>query len=861
MSKTLDAMTFGDWIWGGTDGFARYTFSDDFVDENGVRFEGSPSYIEVPTTIVGRVVTIPAYPNFPETEAAVLNNGVTVTCTLLDSTRAKKATLFDSVRIYTSLPSTVSLSQLVLANGASRLLRDTDVWTKEQVMDYVNTLPPAAKMTAAAYGIGRLFRAATDPADPILVGHNDPRVNAEKFVGEYASLAAAVAAIGSTETTLVIDSAISAVGVTVPANITLRFTNTGQLTGSGSVTIQGPIIAPARQIFASTLTVSFVKNSKLVTAVPQWWGDIGKGRTVTVCSTTNGSPVLNCTNGDFTSDDVGKDITVYLVSNWGRGLTEGYVVGGSAGAAGVPLFGTVLSVQGPTQLTMSINASATLSGTVGGATVGTSHNAFLGTDDTAAIQRAFTATDTNGVELFFPAGDYCIKGTGTQLLLLTRARRITGAGSFSRIMVAPNVGASVDVLRFAPPGDYMPSFTGGTAGNEVFPWNRPNRFLRISGLMIEPVAGRPARYGLHLDFTGAPASYGPYLHSFLFTENMLGPFGAIESLYIDNAGPAQINAVSASTIERNFLHGIKGDFVGDTVQIRDNEIRGDGHIADLSFASGATTCSIEHNNAIAARGVHIASGAKVSIQRNIFELFYLDGGGGAGSNGAVIDIDGNVGRVDGTVISHNQISGFDPTELDGVRIDNAVDTVVEDNQIDVRASDGKVGVKIVGTNTYTRVDANRMLESGTTAGVELDSGMDITTYRRVFATVNTPIASNPSFLAYNAGQFISLSRGVALYGIDKTLNSNGLTDVNSIFLHSIIEIDSTATNRIVNLPAIVNAMLGIQILIKKTAAANTVTINAGGSDQIEGAASVVLNSLWENVHLYAASLLRWSRIT
>lgn len=176
--KTLAAMTQNNWAYGGSTGYARYEFSDDFVDEDGREFEAGPnSYLEVATTIAGGIVTVPAYPNFPTTESAVLNNGVTVTCHLLDSNRVKRTTLFEDCRIYTSLPSTISLSQLVLANGASRLLRDTDVWTKEQVIDYINTLPPAVKMTALVHGIARLASAAADPADPIVIGSNDPRLS------------------------------------------------------------------------------------------------------------------------------------------------------------------------------------------------------------------------------------------------------------------------------------------------------------------------------------------------------------------------------------------------------------------------------------------------------------------------------------------------------------------------------------------------------------------------------------------------------------------------------------------------------------------------------------------------------------
>lgn len=186
MGKTLAAMQQQNWTWGGVVGYARYEFSDDFVSEDGIEFEGgSKSYLEVACTISGNIFTVPPYPDFPVTENAVLNNHVTVTCHLLDSNRKKRTTLFEDCRIFESLPPTVTLAQLVLANGARQKQRETTVWTKEQTIDYIDTLPPAGKASLGLAGITELTKVPVDLAHPKAVADNDERVNVVKVANFY----------------------------------------------------------------------------------------------------------------------------------------------------------------------------------------------------------------------------------------------------------------------------------------------------------------------------------------------------------------------------------------------------------------------------------------------------------------------------------------------------------------------------------------------------------------------------------------------------------------------------------------------------------------------------------------------------
>lgn len=89
----------------------------------------------------------------------------------------------------------------------------------------------------------------------------------------YASLSAAVTAIGSDLVTLVISRASfpSGANTTVPPTLTLWFTGAGTLNNSHTVTINGPIIAPARQIFSGSGTLD-LSGADIPYASVTWWG-------------------------------------------------------------------------------------------------------------------------------------------------------------------------------------------------------------------------------------------------------------------------------------------------------------------------------------------------------------------------------------------------------------------------------------------------------------------------------------------------------------------------------------------------------------------------------------------------------------
>jgi len=120
----------------------------------------------------------------------------------------------------------------------------------------------------------------------------------ETSIANYADLAAAVAAIGSTKTTMVVstDQAVTA-DLTVPSTMALKLVNEAKITvSSGKVlTINGPFDAPAVQAFAGTGTVVFGQGST-DRIYPQWWGAKGDG---TNDDTSAVQSALNAAFGSF----------------------------------------------------------------------------------------------------------------------------------------------------------------------------------------------------------------------------------------------------------------------------------------------------------------------------------------------------------------------------------------------------------------------------------------------------------------------------------------------------------------------------------------------------------------------------------
>lgn len=111
-------------------------------------------------------------------------------------------------------------------------------------------------------------------------------------VCSYPSFAAAIMAIGAAERTLVISSLVPVTTtVTVPRNVTLSFTEGGQLVIADGVRliISGGLLAPPRMIFRldGTGTGTVVFGSGLLPRVyPHWWGADDQNSSTNAATTT-----------------------------------------------------------------------------------------------------------------------------------------------------------------------------------------------------------------------------------------------------------------------------------------------------------------------------------------------------------------------------------------------------------------------------------------------------------------------------------------------------------------------------------------------------------------------------------------------
>ncbi len=91
-------------------------------------------------------------------------------------------------------------------------------------------------------------------------------------VEQYADFATAITTIGNNVKTLVIPSLQTVAGnVTVPSTLTLQFIGTGELSVNATftVTINGPLEAPLRQVFSGS---GSVRTSSTAKVFASWWG-------------------------------------------------------------------------------------------------------------------------------------------------------------------------------------------------------------------------------------------------------------------------------------------------------------------------------------------------------------------------------------------------------------------------------------------------------------------------------------------------------------------------------------------------------------------------------------------------------------
>lgn len=299
------------------------------------------------------------------------------------------------------------------------------------------------------------------------------------------------------------------------------------------------------------------------------------------------------------------------------------------------------------------------------------------TDDTASIQAAIDATPTGG-SLFIPVGTYLVTDTLTCPLPIS----IFGAGSGSVILVGASVDGNTDIIRVYPTSSVV----------ELKDW------YSLKDFYIKPVSGTPGRHAIRVDASAANIA------QMMIDRVWIAKLGNI-SIFADGVNTPSLFHITNCQIQ----NGISIPDAGDTIWITGNQISGDNYGLDITFTPGALMLMLVGNNITNKNGVHIGVPANFSvISDNEFETF----GTFIGSNGAVVDIDGDSSNeVNDFVIARNSFSIINGIAAYGIRVNYANRTSISDNRF-FRSSGVQTLINITSNANNTYVGTNMFDNSG-----------------------------------------------------------------------------------------------------------------------------------------------------
>lgn len=246
----------------GASGYLGIYCTSDFVTDVGVEFLAGAGesltgefVIKAAISVAATVATVASL-SLPKTDTSSPNNARYYGRIFKANGTPTNEYVFENFHLRESLGDSISYRQWWLDN-------------QQVVRRALDTIPTTDEMNAA-------IDAAVDNA----------ALNQDYVIGSYSSLAVAVAAMPATGATLVINQATTCTSsLSVPANVTLRFTHKGYVTVTTGVTltIVGPVESPIHKIFynatAALGTISFSGNKVLSGVWGEWWGAIGNGTT------------------------------------------------------------------------------------------------------------------------------------------------------------------------------------------------------------------------------------------------------------------------------------------------------------------------------------------------------------------------------------------------------------------------------------------------------------------------------------------------------------------------------------------------------------------------------------------------------
>lgn len=198
----------------------------------------APFYQSIPVTLIGTTVRTTSTAGIYTTTDSN-NPNVTYTGKLFAGNK-ELATIYQNLKIPPT-PSTTIFADLAAYSATLtqpyRPHQYYDVDDINRLLDGLGTAPLASDVVI---GRSRLSRAPVLVNDPIAVGDNDERLDDD--LQRYASLAAAITAIGATPTILNISTTYSHSSglATIPSTLYLRFKNEARIKGEGgTIAFQG----------------------------------------------------------------------------------------------------------------------------------------------------------------------------------------------------------------------------------------------------------------------------------------------------------------------------------------------------------------------------------------------------------------------------------------------------------------------------------------------------------------------------------------------------------------------------------------------------------------------------------------------
>lgn len=377
-------------------------------------------------------------------------------------------------------------------------------------------------------------------------------------------------------------------------------------------------------------------------------------------------------------------------------------------------------------------------------------------DQYSSVQAAIDDTPEGGT-LRIPVGTYVLSGGGSQLLLIQKGITVEGDGWGSVLQVPSSVSSATDVIR-------------------VHSNSSPIFGLVFRNFAILPASGTPARYGIDFDAQNGTN----VIANFQVDHLQIGQLGGAAVAAFGPTPPA-FNGVFTSSIEDSGLAGgIEFQQAGDSLAIYHNTISGRGAVTVNLVGMGSNTAHgflFMANNVTCSGGIHLLNAWNGVIAYNNIELY----SGSTGSNGAVLDLDGNAAIPPENVeVMGNFLGG---TGLTGIRVNQMVGTYIGQNMLP-RGSGPTI--QITQLADRTQIIMNRTQPAGELISTWLDDRGENTIVDYVHAnTGRRTITAQTDFqngISINGGPALQTSTqtgtGDLVLSISPALDSPQLKDPN-----------------------------------------------------------------------------------